>query len=79
MVESDASTKTVAKMEPIFPPLGVQLELAICEVSFQLIWSDFSDLALIRTILLHPYFTAQPHLPHELHDELMVVVNASVS
>ncbi|MCI6325454.1 MAG: hypothetical protein MR790_02335 [Clostridiales bacterium] len=29
MVESDASTKTVAKMEPIFLPLDVQLELAI--------------------------------------------------
>ena len=27
MVESDALTKTVAKMEPIFLPLGVQLEL----------------------------------------------------
>ena len=31
MVESDASTKTVARMELIFLPLGVQLELAIYE------------------------------------------------
>jgi len=29
LVESDASTKTVAKMELIFLPLCVQLELAI--------------------------------------------------
>ena len=46
MVESDASTKTVAKMEPFFLPLGVQLELAICDqflLYFDLLYDKFTD------------------------------------
>lgn len=46
MVESDASTKTVAKMEPIFLPLGVQLELAICAKDIDVKSDDFIKLSI---------------------------------